>query len=237
MNSREQRGVVIAALCKLTPTDEQWVVLSQSGPDRRYVVNAEKGTCTCPDHVETGFKCKHVWAVEFTMKRECTADGTIAETRTMVFTEKKVYRQDWPAYNEAQSTEKTRVQKLLSDLCRGLSQPRTGKKGRPATLRSDMAFAARNEVFVAQRTSAFAARGKVDHSKLPRRVARAPALHRRGLRAFTLVHRSPSGLESEKGGAAGRPGRAGTGRNRIGRNEIEVAGCPICLGKAGVGGC
>ena len=134
-------------MCKLTPKDGQWVVPSQSGPDKRYVVNAEKGTCTCPDHVETGFKCKHVWAVEFTMKRETAADGTITETRTMVFTEKKTYTQDWPSYNEAQVTEKHRLQKLLCDLCRGLAQPRTGKKGRPATLLSDMAFAAAFKVY------------------------------------------------------------------------------------------
>ena len=147
MNSREQRGVLIAALCKLSPKDGQWVVPSQSGPDKRYVVDPKAGTCTCPDHVETGFKCKHVWAVEFTMKRETAADGTVTETRTMVFTEQKVYKQT-PGYTEAQVTEKHRFQRLLSDLCRGVPQPpRTGKKGRPTTRLSDMAFATTFKVY------------------------------------------------------------------------------------------
>jgi hypothetical protein len=32
-------------------------------------VNVELQTCTCPDHQEAGFKCKHLYAVEFTADR------------------------------------------------------------------------------------------------------------------------------------------------------------------------
>ena len=136
MNPREERGVVIAALCKLTPKDGQWVVPSQSAADKRYVVDAQAGTCTCPDHAETGFKCKHVYAVEFTIKREHASDGTITETRTLAFAEKKTYKQNWPVYNEAQATEKHRFQVLLSDLCRGIPEPpHTGVGRKPVPLR------------------------------------------------------------------------------------------------------
>jgi hypothetical protein len=43
------------------------------------------------------------------------------------------YKQDWPAYNVAQATEKRRVQALLYDLCRNLPErerpkSRTGPK-------------------------------------------------------------------------------------------------------------
>ena len=38
MNPREQRGVVIAALCKLTQADGRWVVPSQTLSDKRYVL-------------------------------------------------------------------------------------------------------------------------------------------------------------------------------------------------------
>jgi transposase len=166
MNSREERGVIIAALCKLTPKGGEWVVPSQTGPDKRYVVNPTAGTCTCPDHQETGFKCKHVWAVEFTMKRECTADGTVTETRTLVFAEKKTYKQNWPAYNEAQVTEKHRFQKLLCDLCRGVPQPpRTGKKGRPTTRLSDMAFASVFKVYSTVSTRQFSCDLSDAHAK------------------------------------------------------------------------
>ena len=133
MNPREQRGVVIAALCKLTQTDGRWVVPSQTGGDKRYVVDATAGTCTCPDHAETGFKCKHVYAVEFTMKRETMADGTVTETKSITFTEKKKYTQDLePRYNAAQAVEKDRLQELLAELaprrCRARrARPRAGK--------------------------------------------------------------------------------------------------------------
>src|SRR4051794_12021341 len=94
MNAREERGLVIAALCKLRHDGGEWVVPSQSGAERMYRVNPMAGTCTCPDHLEAGFKCKHVYAVEFTMKREVASDGTVTETKSMTFTEKKVYKQD-----------------------------------------------------------------------------------------------------------------------------------------------
>src|SRR5688572_9253607 len=106
MNTREERGLVIAALCKLTAVYGRWVVPSQTGTDKRYTVDPKAGTCTCPDHAETGFKCKHVYAVEFTLKREEAPDGSITETRTITFSEKKVYKRDWSAYTNAQRTEK-----------------------------------------------------------------------------------------------------------------------------------
>ena len=96
-----------------------WLVPSQSGKGH-YIVNPTNGTCTCPDHKEEGHKCKHLFAVEITLRREQNSDGTVTETKTITFTEKKTYKQDWPKYNEAQMCEKDRFQSLLFDLCRGL---------------------------------------------------------------------------------------------------------------------
>jgi hypothetical protein len=141
MNPREERGVVIAALCKLSQVDGRWVVPSQSAGDRRYVVDATAGTCTCPDHAETGFKCKHDYAVEFTMKREESRDGTVTETATLTFTAKKTYTQNWPVYNHAQATEKHRFQVLLSDLCRGVAEPPHPGVGRKPVALRDQLFA------------------------------------------------------------------------------------------------
>jgi transposase len=166
MNAREQRGLTIAALCKLSQQDGQWIVPSQSAGDKRYAVNVGAGTCTCPDHQEAGFKCKHLYAVEFTLKREHAPDGTVTETKTLTFTEKKVYKQDWPAYNEAQTTEKHRFQALLFDLCRGIPQPpRTGKKGRPMTRLADMVFAATFKVYSTVSTRRFSCDLKDAHAK------------------------------------------------------------------------
>src|SRR5260370_12431798 len=115
MDAREQRGLAIAALCKLNKTPEGWLVPSQQG-ERIYTVDPMKQTCTCPDHAEAGHKCKHIFAVEFTVKREVGADGTLSETRTLVFTETKKYTQDWPASNLAHSTERKPFCILLQDL-------------------------------------------------------------------------------------------------------------------------
>lgn len=130
MNQREQRGVVIAALCKLNKREDNWLVPSQSKGETIYQVNPSKQTCTCPDHAESGHKCKHLYAVEFTMKREMLSDGTVIDTQTVTFTEKKVYKQNWPKYNAAQSVEKDRIQELLFDLCKDLQEPerKTGRK-------------------------------------------------------------------------------------------------------------
>ena len=45
-------------------------------------MNVEKQTCTCPDHLEAGFKCKHLYAVEYTIKREVHPDGSVTDTKT-----------------------------------------------------------------------------------------------------------------------------------------------------------
>ena len=121
MDPREQRGLAIAALCRLDRAGDSWTVPSQSC-SLRYTVNPAQQTCTCPDHVEGGYKCKHIYAVEFTIKREVHQDGTVTETKSVTVTEKVTYKQDWPAYNTAQANEKDRFQVLLNDLCCGLGE-------------------------------------------------------------------------------------------------------------------
>ena len=97
--------------------------------EKIYAVDPKAQTCTCPDHAE-GHKCKHLFAVEFTIKREFHQDGTVTETKSMTFTEKKSYPQNWPAYNAAQSVEKDRLQELLADLCKGIPEPERTVSGR-----------------------------------------------------------------------------------------------------------
>jgi hypothetical protein len=63
------------------------------------------------------------FAVEIVMKREVASDGTVTETKTFTFSERKVYKQNWPAYNVAQYIERERFQELLFDLCQGIEQP------------------------------------------------------------------------------------------------------------------
>ncbi len=148
LTSREERGLVIAGTQKLTQKGKVWLVPSQNGKGK-YTVCPDMDTpyCSCPDHEETGMPCKHVYAVRYTMKREQSADGTVTETRSVIFTQKKTYKQDWPMYNLAQIEEKRRFQALLFDLCRGVADPEPNKTGRARTPMPDMVFASAFKIY------------------------------------------------------------------------------------------
>src|SRR5579871_2472737 len=123
MTPREERGLIIAATCRLNRlSDGTWLVPSQTNNSETtgYHVNLEAKTCTCLDHTDGGNVCKHYFAASIVHKRDVLPDGTVIEQKTFTFEEKKVYRQDWPKYNRAQATEKRRFRVLLHDLCRGL---------------------------------------------------------------------------------------------------------------------
>lgn len=150
MNAREERGLIIAATCRLRRNEDgTWLVPSQTSREAvAYQVNLEAKTCTCLDHTEGGFTCKHYYAASIVHSRDVLPDGTMIETKTMTFTEKKVYKQDWPAYNLAQATEKRRLQVLLHDLCRNLSDPDYSKKRGPKPHRiKDAIFAMAFKVY------------------------------------------------------------------------------------------
>jgi transposase len=151
MNAREERGLIIAAMCRLNHVGKsEWLVPSQSKDTENtyYRVNVEAKTCTCLDHKEGGFTCKHYYAATFVQQRDILPDGTMIETKTVTLTEKKTYKQDWRAYNLAQSTEKHRFQKLLFDLTRGVAELPVAATGgqRPHTTK-DSLFAMAFKVF------------------------------------------------------------------------------------------
>ena len=144
--------------CKITPKDGHWLVPSQSGTGSyRVVPDPYRPTVAhrdCPDFEKRGEPCKHIFAVQYVVQREMRPDGSVATTETLTISERTVaerptYRQNWPAYNAAQTTEKARFQVLLHDLCRGIPEPPFDPKrrGRPRNLRSDMVFACTFKVY------------------------------------------------------------------------------------------
>ena len=146
---RQQRGLMIAALSKITKKNDDWIVPSQSGKGRYTVhLDPEKPTCTCPDHETRDCKCKHIFAVEYVIQRERNGDGTTTVTEGVRVTAMKrtTYRQDWPAYNEAQTNEKSQFQILLRDLCSGIENPPHTKGRRPLPL-SDAVFAVTFKIY------------------------------------------------------------------------------------------
>src|ERR1700733_6423761 len=138
MDTREQRGIALAKAKAIKQKGALWVVPSQSG-SASYVV--EPGTqspnCTCPDFETRGIKCKHLYAVEYTIRHSVNANGEESIEQTMRVT----YRQNWAAYNSAQTVEKERVAGLLHGLCSAIDTP-THKNGRPRLPLSDAIFCA-----------------------------------------------------------------------------------------------
>lgn len=145
MTPREERGLLIAAKSRIRQQSGKWLVPSQSDLHKKYTVspNDNQPHCTCPDHELTGAVCKHIYAVRIVIQRELFDDGTEVETRQITVTEKrKTYPQQWAAYNQAQTTEKSKAQALLHDLCKLIPESTETRMGRPRLSVRDGIFCA-----------------------------------------------------------------------------------------------
>lgn len=140
MDGRQQRGMQIAANGEIVNKGHLYLVPSQNGRGT-YKVNPFSGECSCKDYAATNLRCKHQWAVTFTMTAEVQADGSSTVTARMT------YSQNWPAYNAAQVEEKDRFMTLLADLCSGVKQPPQQGRGHPRLPLADMLFAATFKVY------------------------------------------------------------------------------------------
>jgi hypothetical protein len=165
MDTRKQRGIALAKAKAIKQKGALWVVPSQSGHGT-YVVepNGQKPNCSCPDYETRGIKCKHLYAVEYTVRHSVNERGEATIEQTMRVT----YRQNWAAYNAAQTIEKERVAVLLQDLCSAIDTP-VHKNGRPRLPLSDAIFCAVMKVYgrASSRRSmvdmqAYAANGYID---------------------------------------------------------------------------
>ena len=134
---RKQRGLEIAALARIDKEDGFYIVPSQTNPKHpkyRVKYTAENPTCTCPDFETRGCRCKHIYAVEYAIRREQNPDGSTTVTESVTVTKtRKTYPQDWPNYNAAQVNEKKHFEQLLADLCSNIEEPiqDRSKGGRP----------------------------------------------------------------------------------------------------------
>ena len=146
MDFRQHKGEQIAHQLKVIQKGDLWLVPSQSGPTK-YKVNPDPQSphCTCADFEFRQLRCKHIYAVELTIRRVYSDDGqthTVTETVSV----KKTYRQEWTAYNQAQTTEKDHFQILLHELCKGIGEP-SQKNGRPRLPFEEMIFATTFKVY------------------------------------------------------------------------------------------
>jgi hypothetical protein len=144
---RRERGRLIAEACKLNKrSNGMWFVPSQSAGGH-YAVRLDPNlpTCSCPDYELRGMKCKHIYAVEYSLKRQENADGSTTTTQTVTVTQpapkRPTYKQLWPAYNKAQTNEKDKFQMLLADLCGRIVDDTPRTKGQPRIPLADAIFA------------------------------------------------------------------------------------------------
>jgi len=148
LKPRELQGLQIAAMAKLVRRGVVWMVPSQSGGSP-YEVSPDphQPHCTCPDHETNGVKCKHIYAVEYAMRRESDHGSVTKETMPTQRPVRKTYRQNWPAYNAAQMHEKAKFQVLLSELCTDIKEPVRSRNGRPRIPVHDAIFCACFKVY------------------------------------------------------------------------------------------
>ena len=139
ITDREIKALQIAAKTQLKRKGNVWFVPSQAGHGEYEVrPDPQAPRCTCPDYEFRNARCKHIVAVEYVLMREQKPDGSTVVTETVKVT-RQTYTQDWKAYNTAQTHEKSEIQALLYELCKGLPEPMQ-RTGRPRLSLSDIIF-------------------------------------------------------------------------------------------------
>jgi transposase len=142
MEAREERGLQIASLSNITRNGNLWIVPSQHS-SKKYTVDLNSVSCTCPDHEATRQKCKHIFAVEYFVQHEQGLQLPIPESQKV---KRPTYSQQWHEYNLAQTNEKAKFQLLLYELCQGLEEP-IQMLGRPRLPLADVIFGAAFKVY------------------------------------------------------------------------------------------
>ena len=201
---REVRGKAIAdqgdQIKKVN--DCSFKVKSQSGNGVYEVKSTPNGmTCTCPDFVYRGGKCKHIQATRYYLEIEKdTPQGTVTEKVHLTYT------QAWDAYNAAQKAEVKLFDELLKDLVKAIPEPEQ-TMGRPRLSLQETLFCSIQKVY-SQLSSRRAyslfqgatERGQIDHtpdfnvpSKLFKNPEMTPILHE----LITLSALPVAGIEND----------------------------------------
>jgi transposase len=163
VDMRELRGLEIAARAKVEFVDGVWTVPSQTSTVTKYRVTLDPVSCSCEDFVLRQQVCKHVHAARLVCERDYGGKAPVVVADEVP--KRPTYKQNWPAYNEAQTTEKRRFQVLLADLCRGvpeLPQPAKGLRHAPT---ADMIFSMVFKVYSTLSTRRFTCDLEDAHAK------------------------------------------------------------------------
>jgi transposase len=154
MDLRDLKALEIAARTKVVFADGAWIVPSQTTGGSYRVTLGATPVCPCDDFQLRQQPCKHIRAARLVCARDY--DGQAPRLCTAAVPTKPTYPQNWPCYNQAQQTEKTRFRELLFDLCRGLPNPAQPGPGRRWTPMADMVFACALKVYTTASSRRFA---------------------------------------------------------------------------------
>src|SRR5271157_560625 len=79
LQERKARGYEIANTRKVVNQNGVWVVPSATNSRQTYRVELSLtgAKCNCPDFLERGIRCKHIFAVDITITKQFNEDGTI----------------------------------------------------------------------------------------------------------------------------------------------------------------
>lgn len=167
MSLREAKGLQIADRIDLKPEGNLYLVPSQSGRGK-YKVDPQAKTCSCPDFELRQAACKHIYAVEITIRRSQTThikSGVTTVTETVKVTRKTYAQPDWPAYHKAQVNEKRLFLYLLHQLCQGVGTPAQNGAGQRVLPLEDMIFAMAYKVYSTISTRRFMTDMRDAHAK------------------------------------------------------------------------
>lgn len=148
MDAKAVKGLEIAHQSNITRLENLWIVPSQTTA-KKYAVDLDAPSCTCPDYKKNDRICKHIFAARYAREKEGGA-----QLPELPKIEKKQYTQNWRTYHPAQVQEKARFQLLLAELCKGVEDP-VCEYGRPRTPLSDVIFAAAYKVYSTVSTRRF----------------------------------------------------------------------------------
>jgi transposase len=149
--TREERGRQIAKLGGIRQLGARYVVPSQSANANvpTYLVDIVEETCTCPDFETRRQRCKHVEATYFWLAMEGAVNAETGEITLPPKEKRKTYKQDWRAYNAAQTSETERIPYLLYWLCQTIDEEErpAGKPGRKPIPRREAIYAIATKVY------------------------------------------------------------------------------------------
>ncbi len=142
--TKEDRGKVIANQSSQIKQVKEHLFKVQSQSKNRFydVRETDYGmTCTCPDFINRGGRCKHIIATKFYLEvQKESPNDTTAEKIHLTYT------QAWNAYNAAQKAEMKLSDELLKDLVVSIPEPEQ-TMGRPRLSLHDSIFCAIQKVY------------------------------------------------------------------------------------------